>query len=354
MKSVIPIFIIFLIVSIIKAMDKKHKQFKKYIEKASSILIVSHRGPDMDAFCSMLLVKEFLNIYYPKKKVTIKAKRSPSFNIPRMHDINVVKRIDEGDEDLIIITDMSGLEFVCDSMDSLINSEKDVVVIDHHQQISKDHNLVINEHMSSATEQVIETFKQILGKKFKLTNEIAALGQYGINADTGRFLYETTTSNTFRLFADLFELNPIDLEEIAYKNNKVPRGSSSVIAHLLEEIVIEGDMAYTYVSLEDMESHNWKDSDVGEAINFIKNNYLRFIQGVHWGFLLKPSLKEEGVWWLSLRGTKSYQEVDGIAEALGGGGHKFASGARLEYSKGTSVEKVLEDVLGTIKEVTEK
>ncbi|MCD4756355.1 DHH family phosphoesterase [bacterium] len=335
-------------------MDKKHKQLKKSIEKASNILILSHKGPDMDAFCSMLLVKEFLNIYYPEKKVTIKAKRRPSFNIPRMHDVDIVKRINQGDEDLIIITDMSDLETVCDSMDNILDSKMDVVIIDHHQQVSENHHLIINEGMSSATEQVIETFKQILGKKFKLTDEIAALGQYGINADTGRFLYETTTSNTFRLFADLFEFNPIDLEEITYKNNKVPRGSSSVIAYLLEKIVIEGDMAYTYVSLEDIKSHDWKDSDVNEAINFVKNNYIRFIQGVHWGFMLKPSFKEESVWWLSLRGTKEYQEVDGIAEALGGGGHKFASGARLEYPVGTSVDKILKDILHTIEGVKKK
>ena len=118
----------------------------------------------------------------------------PSFNIPRMHDIKIVETIDEDSEDLIVIVDASDLSLVCDDTDSIINTKKPIVVIDHHQQVTNSHDLVINEERSSATEQITFSFKEILGKNFKLTNEIAELGQHGINADTGRFLYETTYS----------------------------------------------------------------------------------------------------------------------------------------------------------------
>lgn len=328
-------------------MDKQHKALKRYIEKAKRILVVSHRGPDMDAFCSMLLVKEFLNIYYPDKDVTAKSKQLPNFNIPNMHDITVVDTIDEGDEDLIIAVDAAEIDLVCDEEDGLKNSSKPVIIIDHHKTERNKHDVVINEGRSSAAEQVIFTFKEILGKKFELTKEIAELGQYGISSDTGRFKYEVTTPDSMRLFADLFEFSPVDLEELEIKSKKFPLDSAPIIVELIRRINIEGDMAYTYINKEDIK--RWDRTNIGEAINFFKDGFLRYIQGVHWGFTLKPSLREKNNWWISFRSTKGYQEVDKIAEDLGGGGHLRASGAKLEYSEPRDLEQVLTDVLTVIK-----
>jgi phosphoesterase RecJ-like protein len=328
-------------------MDKEHKALKRYIEKAKRILIVSHRGPDMDAFCSMLLVKEFLNIYYPKKQVIAKAKQLPSFNIPNMHDITVVDTLEESKEDLIIVVDAADMDMVCESKDRLKNTSTDVVVIDHHKTEGARDFVSINEGRSSAAEQVIFTFKEILGKRFKLTKEIAELGQYGISADTGRFLYETTTPDTFRLYADLYEFSPIDLEEVSYKVNKIPRESIDVLVELFKRVIIEQDMIYTYITTDD--TKRWKGPHIGEGITFFKNNCLRYIQGVHWGFVLEPSTKEKNAWYATFRGTKGYQRVDKIAEDLGGGGHMYASGAKLEYSEPRTLEQVLTDVFTAIK-----
>lgn len=331
-------------------MDKKHKALKDYIEEAKRILVVAHRGPDMDAFCSMLLVKEFLNLHYPEKRIVAKAKQLPNYNIPRMHDITVVDTLDEGDEDLIIIVDSADIEMVCDGDDTLNNSSKVMVVLDHHKTKTDRHQVVINEERSSASEQVIASFNQILGKDFKLTKEIAELGQFGIVADTGRFLFELTTSDTLRMFADLMEVSRIDLEEIDYKLSKVPVGATTIIVELLRRLTIEGDMAYTYANIED--THRWGRADITEALNFVKNSYLRYVQGVHWGFILKPSKKDDNSWWISFRSTKGYQEVDKIAEDLGGGGHIYASGAKLEYQEPQSLDQVITDVFRVIKKHT--
>jgi phosphoesterase RecJ-like protein len=328
-------------------MDKTHKQLKRYIDKAKRILVVSHRGPDMDAFCSMLLVKEFLNIYYPNKSVTAKAKQLPSFNIPRMHDITVVDTLDKGDEDLIIIVDAADMDMVCENDDGLIDTSTPIVIIDHHMTNTGKYNLLINEGRSSASEQVVASFKQILGKRFKISKEIAELAEYGIVSDTRRFMYELTTPETFRMFADLVEVSRIDLEELSYKLGKFPYDATPVVIEALRRITIEGDMAYTYVNIED--AKRWGRANISEGLNFIKNNYLRFIQGVHWGFTLKPSIKEENNWWISFRSTKGYQKVDKIAEDLGGGGHIYASGAKLEYSEPRDLEQVLTDVFTVIK-----
>jgi phosphoesterase RecJ-like protein len=331
-------------------MDRAHKQFKKQIENANNILVVSHRGPDMDAFCSMLLVKELLNIYFPEKTTLAKAKQLPGFNIPKMHDITVVDSLNKGGEDLIIIVDAADLDMVCESGDDLIDSDVPIMVIDHHKTITGKQKVLVNEGRSSASEQVIASFRQMLGKRFKLTKEVAELGQYGIVGDTRRFMYELTTPDTFRIFAELVDVSRVDLEELSYKMGKFPFEATPIIIEALRRVTIEGDMAYTYVNVED--AKRWGRSDISEGLNFVKNNYLRFIQGVHWGFTLKPSMKEENHWWISFRSTKGYQKVNKIAEELGGGGHEYASGAKIAYTEPKSLEQVLTDVLRVIKKHT--
>jgi nanoRNase/pAp phosphatase (c-di-AMP/oligoRNAs hydrolase) len=120
-----------------------------------------------------------------------------------------------------------------------------------------------------------------------------------------------------------------------------------VIIELLRRINVENDMAYTYINIDD--TKKWDRTSISEAVNFIKDNFLRYIQGVHWGFILKPSMREENNWWISFRSTKGYQEVDKIAEELGGGGHMYASGAKLEYSEPKDLEQVLTEIMTVVK-----
>jgi nanoRNase/pAp phosphatase (c-di-AMP/oligoRNAs hydrolase) len=45
------------------------------------------------------------------------------------------------------------------------------------------------------------------------------------------------------------------------------------------------------------------------------------------GFIIKPSFTAQNEWKVSFRSSKDYQEVATMAEALGGGGHQYASAA---------------------------
>ena len=143
-------------------MDKKHKELKKYIKEANNILIISHRGPDPDAFCSMLLLKEAIKQIYPEKIVKIKAKQMPNFNIPTMKDIEVVEKIEKGDEEFIIITDIPSLSVCVNDEDSLKDTTTPMMIIDHHPEGREtEEDITINEGRSSASEQVYITARRI-------------------------------------------------------------------------------------------------------------------------------------------------------------------------------------------------
>jgi len=74
-------------------MKKNYNQFKEFIKQSKKILILTHKGPDVDAFCSSLLLKQILLELYPKKKVVFRAKQNPSLKLPGMKEIEIVKEL---------------------------------------------------------------------------------------------------------------------------------------------------------------------------------------------------------------------------------------------------------------------
>ncbi len=324
-----------------------NKKFKQLIEKSKNILIITHRSPDIDAFCSMIMTKLFIEQLDPRKNVVMKARQMPTANLPGMKAIHVVEELREGEEDLIIVTDAGKMDLCLDfARDQLKDTSKEIVCIDHHTEVENNTDgFVINEKRSSATEQIFASFKDILGKKFVLTRDIAELIQYGIVADTGRFLYETTTPDTLRIFADAKQVFNVDMEAMSYNAAKFPKEASPAIISYLKTLTIEKDMAYMYISLDEIEKAGLTKTGVNEAQAFLRDRYIRFIQGVHWGFVIKPDFDNQDTWFVSFRGTKGYQEVGEIAQLLGGGGHPYASASPL---KAKTAEEALEKVLAAI------
>ncbi len=325
-----------------------NKKLKHLIEKSKNILIITHRSPDMDAFCSMILTKLFIEQLDPRKNVVMKARQMPTANLPGMKAIHVVEELREEDEDLIIVTDAGKIDLCLDfARDQMKDTNKEVVCIDHHTEVdSNTYSFVINEKRSSATEQVFASFKDILGKKFMLTKDIAELIQYGIVADTGRFLYDTTTPDTLRVFADAKQVFDVDMEAMSYNAAKFPKEATPAIISYLKTLTIEKDMAYMYISLDEIEKEGLTKTGVNEAQAFLRDKYIRFIQGVHWGFVIKPDFDNPDTWYVSLRSTRGYQEVGDIAQALGGGGHPYAAAAGI---KANNAEEALEKVLDAIR-----
>ena len=336
-------------------MNKTEKQLKKHIKKAKNILLLTHKGPDIDAFSSMLLMYKAITEIYPNKQVTMKARQYPNSKLPLMKELTVIQKeenINPEGEDLIIITDSSVWKLCQEEGDTIKESTAPIFFIDHHRtdtdEEKRENEFFINKSRSSAAEQVYVTLKRIFGDKFQVDKDAAALVQYGIISDTGRFLFDLTTPETFRVFAEVMEIHRVDVEEFEYKSAKFPREATDVIIEYLKTLTIEGDMAYMYISQDTIEQGGFKKQAVNEAFTFLKDKYLRFIQGVHWGFIVKPMFNDDNEWSISFRSTKGYQDVEVIAKELEGGGHEYAAAVKI---KADTVDKILDMVISTIKKV---
>ena len=326
-------------------MTKEAKQLKRILERSKSILILTHKGPDFDAFCSGLILKKYIEIYHPKQKVSFKTRQIPTQNIPYMHEVEVVERIEEGDEDLLILTDAANLDMCLTSEDTVNYNQSKLVIIDHHDTDTADADLRINNNMSSATEQVLSLCMQTRGKRFEITEEISILGQIGIITDTGRFLYENAKPETYEMMAQLRRVAEFDVEEFSYKNSKFPLDTLVPMMEYIKNLESKDDMAYTYISKDIIESMELSKTSVNNAHKFIRDRIIRYIQGIHWGFVVKPSFYKENVWQISFRSSKGYQKVDKIAESLGGGGHEYSSAAKVEAKDGKEVVDIVLKVI---------
>lgn len=328
-------------------MKKEYRKLKKLIKQNQKILLLTHKGPDTDAFCSVLLTYKFIKEGFPDKDVRVLVQNTPSFKVPLAKELTIKETIEVGDEDLVIITDTPELKLSLDNEEEIRGGSKKIVLIDHHrtERPDSDITVLINEQRSSATEQVFATFKELLGRKFKIDQEVATLTQLGIVGDTGRFLYDSTTRETFEIFAETKKVYSADLEEFTYKSAKFPQEATPVIIQYLKSLTIEKDMAYMYISKDIIEENDFTKQGVNEAMAFLRDNYIRFMQGVHWGFIIRPNFDKENIWDVSFRSTKGYQDVEIIAKELEGGGHQYSSGIRLERE---TVQEVVDSILEVI------
>lgn len=333
-------------------MTHKEKEMKKRIEKATNILILTHKSPDVDAFCSSLLLKQGLEQIFPKKNFVLQTRQNATMKLPGMKDIKIVSKLDSTGFDLILVTDAGDMS-LCITEDDNIDRKISTIYIDHHDTFFEYQNgeVLINNNMSSATEQVYVLLKDIWDNRFSLSKDMAELVQYGIVADTGRFLYDVTTPNSHRVFADAQEITTVDLEDFAYRNSKFPREATPAIIKYLESLTIEKDMAYMFVDRETLENNHELKQGASTAQSFLRDKYLRFIQGVHWGFIIKPDMNIEDSWFVSFRSTKGYQDVKVIAEELGGGGHTYSAGVQL---RANSLDEVLDRILSVTRKHLEK
>lgn len=333
-------------------MKKEYVKLKKLIERSNNILILTHRGPDFDAFSSALILKNFINTYYPKKFVEFKSRQYPTQKMPFMDQIQIVQKIDAGNEDLVIMTDASGWDICITKDDTIQLTKAKVAIIDHHSTKGINAEVILNSSMSSATEQVLDFCIQVKGKKYIISKEISELGQVGIVFDTGRFIFDNTKPETYELMAKLRRVYEFDLEDFEYKSEKFPSESLLPLKIYIQNIHIINDMAYSYINLSDVKTFNLSKIGVNSAQEFVRDHIVRYIQGVHWGFVVKPSFTNENEWKVSFRSSKGYQEVAGIAEAFNGGGHQYSAAARVTANEGELAAKLILDTINRLQNPT--
>lgn len=316
--------------------NQVYKEIYKQIKKSKKIVIARHVGPDPDALGSSLGLKEVILNTFPEKEVYVIGNPAKKFDF-----IGKMDKFNESMYDaLLIVTDTPDKKRV-DGVDA--SKFKHSIKIDHHPFIEKFCEIEwIDESASSASQMVVEL---VMNTNLKLNDEAASKLYAGIIADTNRFMFEYSSFKTFYLTSELLRQSNIKITEIYNNLYMRPMKEIKFYGHLIDSMQItENGVGYVKVNDETLKKYG---VDAGTPGNMV-NNFNHIEEVLIWvTFSEDKELKSNRV---SIRSRGPI--INEIAALFGGGGHIYASGARLKTDE--EMNELIEALDKCAKEYKEK
>lgn len=209
--------------------------------------------------------------------------------------------------------------------------------IDHHPGGGAfAENLLLDTACAATGELVVLLLKEV---NIEITQDIAYALYIAIVTDTGCFRYESTTSQTLRVAADLKDTG-INTAEIITEYFETKTFSRLALeSELLSDMVYDGKIAIVFLTLEKITNTKATYDDI-DGISSLP----REIAGVEIGITMRE--EKDGSTKVSLR-TSSNFSASAICARLGGGGHARAAGCLIK----SGMDKAREQLLKTVREL---
>lgn len=292
--------------------------FKKVIEtieKYDRIIIHRHSNPDGDAIGSQVGLKNILKENYPEKEIYAVGDASKRYGF-----------IEDSATDTIPDEYYNGaLAFVLDtSATALISDERykladTVIKMDHHIFCEEFADVEVIDTSFESCCGLIGMFAMQTGLK---VNPVAAKALYtGMITDSGRFRYDSISSQTFKVASFLMEqkFNTNDIFSNLYADEL---HSVQLRAKFILKInKTDAPVSYIYTTLEEVKSYN---ADIFTISRGMVNT-MGDIKGID--IWVNFTETENGVL-CEIRSSK--YNINPIAVKYGGGGHAKASGATIK------------------------
>ena len=296
-------------------MNNIYKNIYKEIRKYDTIVIARHIGADPDAIGCQLALKELILNNFPHKKVYAIGTYASKFkfigSLDKLEDNINLKTC------LLICLDTPDIKRI-DGADP--KDFEYVIKIDHHPIVDKFGDIELIDDNASSTCQLI--LELVYNTKFKITPSIAKKLYIGISSDTDRFLHPYTTVKTFKLVTRMLSETKIDFTSLYKPLYTRPLVEARFQGYIYEHFEIT-EHGVGFIKIDDSLIKEYK-VDTSTAGSLI--NSLKYIDGVliiifltedKKANLIKANIRSEG------------PIINEIAAIYGGGGHKYASGAKL-------------------------
>lgn len=299
--------------SIIKKVFKKIKEYPE-------IIIARHVGPDPDAIASTIALRDSIRLTFPEKEVY-----AVGLGVSKFKYYGILDKIDNEQykNALLIVLDVPNLNRV-DGIEGL--EYKEIMKIDHHPAEDIKGPVDWTDETSCSTCQMIAEL--ILKTPLKLDTKIASNLYLGIVSDSDRFLLSYTTNKTFQVVHDLIKASKIDF--VSLYNYLYDRSIDEVRFQgyiAMNMVVTENGLGYIVIPNEIIKEYH---VDLATPANLI--NSFNFIRDVLVWTFITEDVKNK-VYKVSIRSHGPV--INETASHYHGGGHKYASGARI-----TSTEEI--------------
>jgi len=285
------------------------------IKEFDTIIIHRHNNPDGDALGSQIGMREIIKENFPTKTVYAVGDGSKRYGFM---EGSAMDEIDDSvyENALAIVLDTSASALISDDR---YKKAKRTVRIDHHIFCEEICDIEVTDTSYESCCGLVTEFAIESGLRL---SKLAAKSLYtGMVTDSGRFRYDSTNANTFRLASHLMKAE-FDTNEIYGQLYADDFSFIRLRAQFVLKIQFtDKNVAYIYTTKEEAETYEADTFTISRAMVGTMGD----IKGVNvW---VNFTETENGVL-AELRSNK--YNINPIAVKYGGGGHAKASGATLK------------------------
>ena len=291
------------------------EQLLAAVREYSTIIIHRHTSPDGDAMGSQIGMREIIKDNFPEKAVY--AVGDPAKRYAFMDGSTMDEIPDSAYENaLAIVLDCGGSGLISDTRYALAAK---TARIDHHVYSEKITEIEVVDTSYESCCGLVTEFAIESG--LRLSPASAKALYTGMVTDSGRFRFDSTTSNTFRLASELLK-QPFSITDIYSQLYVDDFEQIRLRAQFILKIKFtEKKVAYIYTTKEELATYNASTFTISRGMVSVMSD----IRGVNtW---VNFTETENGVL-VEIRSNK--HNINPIAVKYGGGGHAKASGATVQ------------------------
>jgi phosphoesterase RecJ-like protein len=320
----------------------KWQEISKLIQSYDSFAITTHINPDGDAIGSEMALKLFLEDC-DKNAVIVNSSVTPdnlAFLDPSA-EIKVYSRETDrrilDDFDTVFILDVNNWEHLGAFDKAIRKSSRPRLCIDHHVPDAEDDSfaeVIVSDTSYAATGMMV--YELIQSMHGTISKAIAEAVYATIITDTGTFRFSNTDANVFRLAAELCGrgVDPHQLYRRVFASKTW--GTGRLLGPVLNTVESTADGRLVWIAAtQEMfadASASYDDSD-GFA------DLVRAIKGVELVLFFKEI--PDGKIKVSLR-SNGKVDAYSIAQSFGGGGHRMASGMKVDGPMKEAIARVVD------------
>ncbi|HAL08518.1 MULTISPECIES: DHH family phosphoesterase [Mammaliicoccus] len=282
------------------------------IKQYETIIIHRHVRPDPDAYGSQLGLKYILQDTFPEKKIYAVGQSEPTLEfIGELDDISD----DTYNDALVIVCDTANAPRIDDERYS---TGKALIKIDHHPPVDSyaDINFV-NTDASSTSEMIFDLNTAWNLNDSNVSERASRVLYLGIVGDTGRFLFDNTTTHTMEVAAQLmtkeFERNKL-LNQLSERDPELLHFQG----YILQNFKYDGEgFCSIKITKDILEQFDLKPNEASLFVNTVSDikGLKAWVFAVDEGKEIRCRIRSKGI------------QINHIAAKYNGGGHPNASGA---------------------------
>jgi bifunctional oligoribonuclease and PAP phosphatase NrnA len=289
------------------------------ISSASVVTLACHVNPDGDALGSML---GLFHVLRAAGRDVVASFPPPFIVAPHYRELPGLDLLTKPEDfpsepDVMVTFDCGSLKRLGE-LEPCATAARELIVLDHHVSNTCYGTINVIDPDAAASGVLVRRLVEQLG--LDLTDFAAVALYAALVCDTGRFQYDTTTPGVFDLASELVEFDvPVSrLSRMLFEEHRFAYLQLLSEALATAELDLERHFVWTAVTQDMLERHGVTLEEIEGLIDILRRTTEAEVTCV-----LKE--EEDGSVRVSLRSLGD-ADVRAIAEAHGGGGHRFAAG----------------------------